>query len=422
VKQRLFPFAEHALRRQKGFKQAIALATLVVMAALVLAVPRARYLAASAASRTQQIAAAAIGRTLSRAEIEAGWERDRRHGMEETRREFDRVFPEIEPAYQRLMTYAGNDPKTGVIRWGNFDRTLLLPSRIFEPDDHGRSYRLRPNTRAVWLRNLSVRKIPLTFFLVPDGPGLAAATEGTTAILVEGATQTTNSWGLRGPEPDLAAQLRGIILGDSFIQGLFIGDRDTPSECLSRLLAERCKGGVSALNTGHLGYSPEQEYHTLLEYGDRFQPSFVILSLFANDFGEVYDVLAGRGDWDEGKYWIDRIAAYCEQRGIVLLTVTAPLESQITARPLAGFYPGKIVDILEASGTHHVDVAERFVNTHLRMMLKSQREGRRPQSSPLYNGAIADHHYSPAGSECWAQAVAGRLLPLLTKAGKTGSS
>ena len=33
-------------------------------------------------------------------------------------------------------------------------------------------------------------------------------------IPVETSRQTTNSWGLRGPEPDRNAPLRGIVLGD----------------------------------------------------------------------------------------------------------------------------------------------------------------------------------------------------------------
>ena len=48
------------------------------------------------------------------------------------------------------------------------DHTLLLPSTIFEADDTGRSYRLRPNTRSIWLRNLTLKSGVLMFFLVPD--------------------------------------------------------------------------------------------------------------------------------------------------------------------------------------------------------------------------------------------------------------
>ena len=51
-----------------------------------------------------------------------------------------------------LMRYAGLDPEHGLLRWGNYDRTLLLPSTVFEADDTGRSYRLRPCVDAIWLR------------------------------------------------------------------------------------------------------------------------------------------------------------------------------------------------------------------------------------------------------------------------------
>ena len=82
------------------------------------------------------------------------------------------------------------------------DLTLLLPSTVFEADDTGRSYRLRPCTKSIWLRELTLKAGVLMFFLVPDGPGLAEAIRGTSAIVVTESKQTTNSWGLRGPEPD----------------------------------------------------------------------------------------------------------------------------------------------------------------------------------------------------------------------------
>ncbi len=86
------------------------------------------------------------------------------------------------------------------------------------------------------------------FFLVPDGPGLADAIQGLTARPLETSRQSTNSWGLRGPELDLTAPLRGIVLGDSFMQGMFLGDDETPPECLKRYLqaATPANGGPTA--------------------------------------------------------------------------------------------------------------------------------------------------------------------------------
>src|SRR5262249_45946206 len=158
-----------------------------------------------------------------------------------------------------------------------------------EPDDHGRSYRLRPNTQSVWAQQLgppAEETGGLILSLIPDTPeGRTAAIEAG-GVIVPGSEQTTNSWGCRGPEPRCEdSVLRGLVLGDSFMQGYFIGDEQTPSMALQRALHNELGVPVSILNTGHLGYSPEQYYHTLLEYFPRFRPQFVVLSLFANDFG-----------------------------------------------------------------------------------------------------------------------------------------
>ena len=206
---------------------------------MIAAAPRGRYLVVSLADKSRQLAWQAVGVPPDRSEINAEWARYRQQGIVDTLREFRKVYAEIDPPLQRLMKYAGNDPETGVLRWGNFSGTFLLPSTVFLSDDTGRSYRLRPNTRSVWLRNLTIQRIPLTFFLVPDGPDLGEAMRGTTAVRVEGSVQTTNSWGLRGPEPEPSAPLRGIVLGDSFMQGLFIGDEQTPPEYLRGIFTSK---------------------------------------------------------------------------------------------------------------------------------------------------------------------------------------
>ena len=45
------------------------------------------------------------------------------------------------------------------IRWGNVDRSILLSSAVFEPDDN-RAYRLKPGVRSVWVIGLSFRDSP----------------------------------------------------------------------------------------------------------------------------------------------------------------------------------------------------------------------------------------------------------------------
>ena len=412
-RQGTFSFVERSRRRERWFKLAIVATTLVVVAALIAAAPRGRYLVVSLADRSRRLAWQAVGVPPDRSEIDAEWARYRQQGIVDSLREFPKVFAEIDPPLQRLMKYAGNDPETGIVRWGNFSQTLLLPSTVFLPDDTGRSYRLRPNTRSVWLRNLTIQRIPLTFFLVPDGPDLGEAMRGTTAVLVEGSVQTTNSWGLRGPEPDTEAPLRGIVLGDSYMQGLFVGDDQTPSECLKRHLSRNLKARVEVLNAGHLGYSPEQEYYTLREYADRFRPRFVVLSLFANDFGDLFEVLEGKGDWEEGKYWLGQITQFCRTRGLICLIVPAPWVNQLEGQRKAGFYPGMISNILESTGQSYLDPFEDFATELLRLTTQLRREGKPTSPNPLFNGSLGDGHFSPLGCDVWARAVAKRLGLLL---------
>ena len=138
------------------------------------------------------------------------------------------------------------------------------------------------------------------------------------------------------------APLRGLMLGDSNMQGLFIGDDETPSECLRRELQERLGLRVSVLNTGHLGYSPEQIHHTLLEYGDRFRPHFVVFSFCSNDFGSLFDPAPDRRDVQEARYWLDQITQYCRTRNIPQVITPIPLEFQVTAVRSEGTYPGRV--------------------------------------------------------------------------------
>lgn len=413
--QRAFGFVERSKRLQRRFKLAIFGATTLVVVGLLAGSQRGRNLSAGAIDAAKRSARWMVGLPTPREEIDAAAHRNRLLAVDDAARKFRAIFPNMPEPIQRLFRYAGSDPDHGLLRWGNYHQTLLLPSTVFEADDKGRSYRLRPNTRSIWVRNISPKDAPLTFLIVPDRPELVEVLEGSGGVIVADSVQTTNSWGLRGPEPDPNAPLRGIILGDSYMQGMFIDDEHTPPECLGRRLEDRFQTRVSVLNTGHLGYSPEQYYHTLLEYADRFRPHFVVVSLFANDFGGIDEAVRGEGDWEEGRYWLGEIAQFCRSRQLVVLFVPAPMERQLSAPRRSGFYPGAISNILDEGSEQYLDPIEAFVNRNMAMIQEADREGRRPSASPLYNGQIGDAHFSPDGAEVWAEAVARRLELLLEK-------
>jgi hypothetical protein len=416
-RQRQLPAIERRLDLERRFKRGIVLATVLAVALILGLVPWGRYIAESSLSAVVQTGRRAVGFPKTREEVDASWRRFRRLQIEETRPRVERFYNKAAPALQGLMRYAGMDPAHAVIRWANHDWTILLSSKVFEDDDEGRSYRLLPRTRSVWLRPMSRTDNLNMFFAVPDGPGLAEAVRGTETAVVESSRQTTNSWGLRGPEPDLDAPVRCIVLGDSFMQGMFLGDDQTPPECLRRRLEGRLGARVSVLNTGVMGYSPEQYYYSLIHFAGRFRPNFVVVSVFPNDFGGYIPSVAnsGLGDWREGKYWLEKIIAACREEGWPYLIVPVPYEGHLLVRRLSGFYPGSLLNILDAESTSILNPFDAFANAHLAAVTAGLRSGRPVQGSPLYNNPI-DDHFSAAGAELWAECVGERILLLLNRA------
>jgi hypothetical protein len=201
------------------------------------------------------------------------------------------------------------------------------------------------------------------------------------------------------------------------MQGLFVGDDQTPAECLKRDLARRLGAAVEVLNTGHLGYSPEQYYHALQEFARRFEPHFVIVSIFANDFaGEIKDVLEGRGgDWEEGKFWLGQIRGLCAVNGWPCLFVPAPWVNQVDGPQMAGFYPGMISNILGVNSLEYLDPINEFANAFLKLEIEASRRGEPISGDPLFNGRIGDGHFSAIGCELWAEAVGRRVALLIEK-------
>jgi lysophospholipase L1-like esterase len=417
-RQRLLDFLERRLDHERRFKWAIVLTTSAVLALILAVVPWGFYLSGMILTSARQAGRQVVGLPPSREEVDASWRRFRQRQIEETRPRVERFYARAEPALQRLLRYASMDPDHGLLRWANYNWTILFSSKVFEADDTGRSYRFRPLTHSIWLTGVDMpgaikQGVPL-FLIVPDGPELADAIRGTATHPSEGSQQTTNSWGLRGPEPEPDAPLRGIVLGDSYMQGMFIGDDETPPECLRRYLEDRLKTRVSILNTGVMGYSPEQYYHSLVAFADRFRPDFVVVSVFPNDFGNVISVVTdGVGDWEEGKYWLENIAGYCRARHVPYLVVPVPFEGSVLDRRTSGFYPGRLLNILDVPSRAILNPFDDFVNAHLKWLAESQRKGKRLEGSPLYNNAINDEHLSAAGAEVWARSVGERVIDLV---------
>lgn len=411
--QRHFRFVERARRRERQFKRFFLGITLLLVAAPFLLLPTGRTALARLGSQVGRLTARLRGREA----IEAETRKRRLIDADEARSTYASQFAGYRPGMQAMLRAAKLDPDQALLRWGNYDRTLMLSSDVYEADDQGRSYRLIPRVRSVWVRNPMAREGVLTQFLVPENAATRDAVKAAAGSVVEGSEQAANSWGLRGPEPDPTAPLRGLVLGDSFMQGMFLGESDTPPERLRRRLETDLSTRASVVNTGLIGYSPEQYYAALVAFADRIKPHFVLVGVYANDFGAVEDVLEGRGDWDEARLWLGRIREFCKSRRIPWLVVAAPVVRHVTGERDTSAYPGKVPELAGALGSEFLDPTDAFASAHLEAMIRLRKPGQPEPPSPLFNIALADHHFSAEGSELWARVVAERLRLLLEASG-----
>lgn len=415
-RQRLFPLFERARRLHRAFKRAIVALTALVAVIVVAAAPQGRSVARSLGVRARGAWKQLWTGESSPADWQDAWRERRLRSIEATRTRY-RDFYEREASadFQRLFEAAGMAPEDATIRWAMDDWTIVFSSKVFEADDEGRSYRLKPNTRAFWTRNVFLPHGLNAPFLVPDTPAVRDAARRAGLELDAAPRQSTNSWGCRGPEPDLTAPLRVLVLGDSFMQGYLVNDDETAPEYLRRDLTQALEMNVAVLNTGHLAYSPEQYYFTLRALVDRFDPHFVVVALYTNDFGDRRAVLSGDGNWwDSARYWIQRIQQLCRAHEVGCLLAAVPDDDQLVSRRKAGHFPGRAADDSTEFGPNYLDPTDMFVDETLRLRAKVARAGKPSPRAPLYLERFNDDHFSPAGAALWARAVARRVALLLS--------
>lgn len=412
--QQCFPVIDRSERLRRRFKLVIGCGTVFALAGMIAGTRAGRFGSTWLWDRAKWSVLGAIGLPPDRADIDKEWRLKRAMGIAATERTYRKFYDRTaSPAWRKILQAAGMAPADALFRWANYDWTVVLSSEVFEADETGRAYRMRPGRRAFWARNHSLPDGLASFFFLPDTPVVQAAMAEAHEPALPESFQTTNSWGCRGPEPDRTACVRGLILGDSFMQGLFVADDQTPAECLARDLRSTWPVSVSLLNTGHIGYSPEQYHQTLVEYYDRWRPHFIILSVCPNDFGNAVEVLQGKGQWAEGQYWLDQINQFCRTRQVPCLLVPVPFESQVAGRGDQGHYPGGVCNIYQGPASGYLNPVEAFTTEHLRLIKEAMARGKRPATSPLFNGHLEDGHFSPLGCELWAQLVAQRLALIM---------
>ena len=71
--------------------------------------------------------------------------------------------------------------------------------------------------------------------------------------------------------------------------------------------------------------------------------------------------------------------------------------------------------ILGSSGLTYFDPIEAFADKSLKQYIATKCQGKDTSPNPLFNGHLADGHFSPLGCEVWAQTVGHRLSLILER-------
>ena len=192
-------FAKKAEQNERNFKRLIAAATAIVIIGLIAGTSSGREAARSSIRR----AASLLDRIAGMPDDPAP---DRQQVLAERLRNAASARQTLATmttpgsAMEQFLRAAGMDASSALIRWGNVNRSIVLSSAVFEPDDD-RAYRLKPGVRSIWVIGITLRK-SLAMFLVPDTPEIRERAKLAGGVVVPESLQTTNSWGCRGPEPD----------------------------------------------------------------------------------------------------------------------------------------------------------------------------------------------------------------------------
>ena len=123
-----------------------------------------------------------------------------------------------------------------------------------------------------------------------------------------------------------------------------------------------------------------------------------------------FQVTKGRGDWAEGKHWLDQIVEFRSGAGLALPLRAGPGDRPHARPAKKRYYPGTISNVLETSAMVFLNPAEAFVNAHLSLLTEGEQQGERPSGCLLFNENIGDGHFSALGAEVWAETVAAASL------------
>ncbi len=131
-------------------------------------------------------------------------------------------------------------------------------------------------------------------------------------------TIRTNALGFRDEEPKHGEIKKILVLGDSFVSNISVGD----DEVFTKIM-EGSLGDFDVLNFGVNGYGQVQEYLLMEKWLDRIQPNVIVLIIcLQNDFTD-----------NTGNYWIYSRPSASLAGADSILSIRPPADGPPQANP-----------------------------------------------------------------------------------------
>ena len=166
-----------------------------------------------------------------------------------------------------------------------------------------------------------------------------------------------NSLGFRGEEPraKLPGEYRIALIGNSYVEGMQLIDKETLSAQLTQQLASRgFPRGCSAINCGINGAQPAEYIQFAKFYRSVFQPDYVVVQLYQQDF--TYNMFNKNATWYIKKNGNNYVVAKSNQTDMEYIEkVTAKCPSALrwiflsaTATTFAKKYSSSLMEALNS--------------------------------------------------------------------------
>jgi hypothetical protein len=306
----------------------------------------------------------------------------------------------VKPEYKELIKAAAPAGEEGFATTWDFDLSVALSRRIFEPTDmYGKKeYRMRPNTGVYNVRVWN--GIGFQALVLPATPAVARLLRrNRTEDLVYFQTDANGFKPTDGGAPSGAPAV--FFLGDSFTEGLWVNPGDTAASVVSRELKS---AGMAArvYNLGVNGYDALECRWMLEHFAPALHPRVAVLNLFPNDVHNDYlKVIRGIGIPEENYrqmfLHLEEMYRFCRENDIELVVSAIPAKEEFQL-PDALIFQDRVRSWCRTHGVTEIDPREDF---------------RRIGPEKIY--LSWDPHFSPAGHRFYARILLNGLIPVLKK-------